>query len=192
MQKLLTEIRSCTFCEPDLDLGANPIISVSKNTKIVLISQAPGRIAHLKNKPWDDPSGKILRKWLNVDEETFYNTENFGVFPMAFCYPGKGKTGDKPPKKECAILWHDKVLQHLKNVKLKILIGQYSQKYYLNSSKKETLTTTVKNATMHLPEYFPIPHPSPRNRFWLQKNEWFEKETVPILQEKVATILKAD
>lgn len=189
MKKLLTEIRKCTLCEPHLDLGANPIISISRQTKILLISQAPGRIAHEKNKPWDDPSGKILRKWLNVNEETFYNTNNFGIFPMGFCYPGKGKTGDKPPRKECAALWHDKVLQQLKNVQLSILVGQYSQGYYLKSSKQNTLTNTVKNVTDYLPEYFPIPHPSPRNRFWLQKNQWFEKDVVPLLQKKVAEII---
>lgn len=189
MRNLLSEIRKCSFCEPNLDLGANPIISVNKNTKILLISQAPGRIAHLKSKPWDDPSGKILRKWMNVDEETFYNTDNFGVFPMGFCYPGKGKSGDKPPKKECAELWHKKVLQKLESVELNILIGQYSQGYYLKSSKQKTLTNTVKNVTDYLPEYFPIPHPSPRNRFWLQKNQWFEKKVVPKLQKRVAKII---
>jgi len=188
MRKLLSEIRKCTLCEPHLDLGAKPIISVTENSKILLISQAPGRIAHLKNKAWDDPSGKVLRKWLNVSEAQFYKPENFAILPTGFCYPGKGKTGDKPPRKECAPKWHPQVFEKLENVKLKILIGGYSQDYYLKD-KKTKLTDRVLNFEKYLPEYFVLPHPSPRNRFWMQKNPWFEKDVIPQLQEKIAEII---
>ncbi|MGY8910280.1 MAG: uracil-DNA glycosylase family protein, partial [Flavobacteriales bacterium] len=126
MQKLISEIKKCTFCKPNLDLGAKPIVSFTENSKILLISQAPGRIAHEKNLAWDDASGKVLRKWLNISLDAFYNPDNFAILPLGFCYPGKGKTGDKPPRKECAPLWQHKVMQNFKNVKLKILIGGYS------------------------------------------------------------------
>ena len=192
MQKLISEIKKCTFCEPHLDLGAKPIVSFTENSKILLISQAPGRIAHEKNLAWDDASGKVLRKWLNISFDAFYNPDNFAILPLGFCYPGKGKTGDKPPRKECAPLWHKKIMQDFKNVKLKILIGGYSQNYYLPKFKKQNLTNKVQNYQQFLPEFFVLPHPSPRNRFWMQKNPWFEKNVIPELQERVTSIIKTE
>lgn len=188
MKNILKEIKTCTLCEPHLDLGANPIVSIAKNSKILLMSQAPGRIAHLKNKAWDDPCGKVLKSWLNVDDSIFYNTENFAILPTGFCYPGKGKSGDLPPRKECAPLWQPPIFEQLENVQLKILIGSYAQNYYL-PNKKKTLTETVHHFKDYLPEYFVLPHPSPRNRFWQQKNPWFLKEVIPELQKRVVHIL---
>ncbi len=170
-------------------MGAKPIISIHKKSKILLISQAPGRIAHEKGIPWDDPGGRNLRKWLQVSEEVFYNVENFAILPMGFCYPGKGKTGDKPPKKECAPKWHSRVLHEIENAQLTILIGGYAQKYYLKAQAKKTLTETVDNYPEYLPNYFVLPHPSPRNRFWIAKNPWFEKNVIPELQKRVAAII---
>ena len=192
MQRLISEIKKCTFCEPHLDLGAKPIVSFTENSKILLISQAPGRIAHEKNLAWNDASGKVLRKWLNISFDDFYNPDNFAILPLGFCYPGKGKTGDKPPRKECAPLWHKKIMQDFKNVKLKVLIGGYSQNYYLPKFKKQNLTDKVQNYQQYLPEFFVLPHPSPRNRFWMQKNPWFEKGVIPELQERVASIIKTE
>lgn len=190
MQKLLSEIRKCTVCAAHLDLGAKPIVSFTENSKIILISQAPGRIAHEKNLAWDDPSGRALRAWLDVSEEQFYKPNNFAILPMGFCYPGKGATGDKLPRKECAPLWHNSVLNKFENVALKILIGGYSQQHYLPNFKRETLTSRVSNFEEHLPEYFVLPHPSPRNRFWMQKNPWFLENVIPELQKRVAKIIK--
>lgn len=186
---LINDIRNCSVCEAHLPLGANPIVSFSPQSKIILLSQAPGRIAHEKTKAWDDPSGRKLREWLGVTEAQFYNPNNFAILPIGFCYPGKAKTGDLPPRPECAPLWHTKVLKELKNVKLTILIGSYSQKYYLKDKMKRTLTETVSNFEDYLPEYFPIPHPSPTNRFWRSKNPWFEELVVSKLKSEVKTIL---
>jgi uracil-DNA glycosylase len=189
MNSLLTQIKNCTICEPHLELGANPIVSINPESKIVLLSQAPGRIAHEKSKPWDDPGGRQLRKWLHVSEEVFYNPKNFAIVPMGFCYPGKGKSGDLPPRKECAPTWHPSVFNLMNHVELTILIGAYAQNYYLGDQAKRTLTETVNHFPEYLPNYFVLPHPSPRNRFWLAKNPWFEKEVLPELQKRVHSIL---
>ncbi|MCM4154941.1 uracil-DNA glycosylase family protein [Gramella sp. AN32] len=187
MQDLLSEIRDCKICSEYLPLGARPIIEASKNSKIVLISQAPGRVVHNSGIAWNDQSGIKLREWLGVDDEVFYNPDNFAILPMGFCYPGKAKTGDAPPRKECAPTWHDKVWDHLKKAELKILIGSYASNYYLDASKK--LTEKVGAFEEYLPEYWPVPHPSPVNRFWRIKNPWFEEEIVPKLQIKIKEIL---
>ncbi|MDN3596032.1 uracil-DNA glycosylase family protein [Zunongwangia endophytica] len=189
MQDLLNEIRSCTVCKEHLPLGPRPIIEAVEGSKIILISQAPGRVVHQSGVAWNDQSGKKLRDWLGVDEKTFYNPSNFAVLPMGFCYPGKGKTGDLPPRKECAPLWHHQVFEKLENVKLKILIGSYASKYYLPKSKHKNLTQKVANFEEFMPEYLPLPHPSPVNRFWRMKNPWFEESMIPEVQKIVQEIL---
>lgn len=158
------------------------------NSKIVIIGQAPGTKVHESGIPWNDKSGKKLREWLGVDEVTFYNSKNFAQLPMGFCYPGKAKTGDLPPRKECAPLWHPSVLSRLKNVELILLIGSYASNQYLPKDGKN-LTQRVENFEAYLPKYWPLPHPSPTNRFWRAKNPWFEQSVVPLIQEKIATIL---
>ncbi|WP_417872343.1 uracil-DNA glycosylase family protein [Xanthomarina gelatinilytica] len=190
MKNLLKDIRQCTICEAHLPLGSRPIVSAHKDSKIVIIGQAPGTSVHKTGIPWDDPSGKQLRNWLNVTENIFYDETKIALVPMGFCYPGKGKSGDLPPRPECAPQWHQKLLDQMPNLQLVILIGMYSQKYYLKEKAKRTLTETVAEYKTYLPNYFPLPHPSPRNRFWLTKNPWFEKEVIPELQEKVSQILE--
>ena len=189
MQKLLTEIRSCKTCESFLPNKPKPIIQASSQSKIVVIGQAPGQKVQESGIPWDDLSGKELRRWLGVSKEQFYNPQLFALMPMGFCYPGKGTSGDLAPRPECAPLWHNKLLAEMNIIKLILLIGQYSQKLYLAENFKPTLTENVKNYKEFLPKYMPLVHPSPRNKIWQKKNPWFELEVVPFLQDKVKIIL---
>ncbi|MEQ9297324.1 MAG: uracil-DNA glycosylase family protein [Cyclobacteriaceae bacterium] len=185
MNNLLSEIRGCTVCEANLEHGCNPVLAAHQKSKLVIIGQAPGSVVHKTGIPWDDKSGERLRDWLQVDEETFYDPKAVALIPMGFCYPGKGKSGDLPPRPECAPLWHRQLLDQMKSVQLTLLIGDYAQQYYLGAAKKKTLTETVKNFEAYLPYYFVLPHPSPRNNIWLKKNEWFEKEVLPELHKRV-------
>jgi uracil-DNA glycosylase len=146
---------------------------------------------HASGIPWDDPSGVRLRQWLGVSDEIFYDEKQFGILPMGFCYPGTGKSGDLPPRPECAPQWHDAVLSNQPQVRLKILIGKYAQDYYLREAKKTTLTEKVLNFEKFLPAYFPLPHPSPRNIAWFKKNPWFEETALPILKSYVNQALHA-
>ena len=189
MKKLLKQIRSCEVCKNHLPLGPRPIISVHKDAKIIIIGQAPGTKVHKTGIPWNDPSGKQLRKWLGVSYALFYDETKIAIVPMGFCYPGKGKTGDLPPRPECAPLWHHQIWDCMPNLELIILIGTYAQKYYLKKDMEKNLTETVKAYQKYAPKYFPLPHPSPRNRFWFTKNPWFEDEVLPILKIKVAKYL---
>jgi uracil-DNA glycosylase family 4 len=185
MIELIKEIKACTICNAFLPNAPKPIISVGAKAKVLIIGQAPGQKVQNTGIPWNDESGKELRRWLNVSAEQFYNTDLFSIMPMGFCFPGIGKSGDKPPRKECAPAWHQKVLQELPNVQLILLIGKYAQDYYLKETAKTNLTENVRNYQSHLPKYLPLPHPSPRNRMWMKKNDWFESEIVPMLQSYV-------
>ncbi|WP_405207369.1 uracil-DNA glycosylase family protein [Aquimarina sp. LLG6339-5] len=189
MDTLLSSISKCDVCAKKLELGPRPIISANTHSKIVIIGQAPGSVVHKSGIPWDDKSGQNLRAWMGVDDDTFYNSEITALIPMGFCYPGKGKSGDLPPTKECAPLWHQKLLSNMKDVELILLIGTYAQQYYLGNKLKRTLTESVKNYKEYLPNYFVLPHPSPRNNIWQAKNEWFKKEIIPELQKNIRSIL---
>lgn len=189
MKTLLSQIQKCTLCEAHLPLGANPVVRAGKHSRIVIVGQAPGTKVHRTGIPWDDPSGKQLRKWLGVSDESFYDTDKFAIIPMGFCYPGKGKGGDLPPRKECAPQWHPALFEHMDDVRLVLLIGMYAQKYYLGARAKKTLTQTVQSYQEYLPRYFVTPHPSPRNRFWMANNSWFEADVLPVLKTTVADIL---
>jgi uracil-DNA glycosylase len=189
MKKLLKEISTCEICKLHLPVPPKPVLSVSPLSKILIIGQAPGRKVHQSGIPWDDKSGAELRRWLGVSPEVFYDTSIFGVMPMGFCYPGKGRSGDLPPRPECALNWHHRVLPKLKNLRLTLLIGLYAQTYYLKDKARPTLSETVRNFKEYLPDYFPLAHPSPRNNIWKKKNPWFEEEVIPQLKELVHRII---
>ena len=185
---LLQKIRQCKICEPHLPLGANPVMNASIRSKVIIIGQAPGLKVHQTGIPWNDKSGDQLRSWLDVTSDSFYNPDNFAIIPMGFCYPGKGKSGDLPPRKECAPLWHKPLIEATSKTKLILLIGNYAQRYYLKEQAQKTLTETVYNFENYLPLYFPLPHPSPRNFIWQSKNPWFTEKVLPILKEKIKLI----
>ena len=182
---LLAEIRTCTVCEEHLDHGPRPIVQADTRARIVIIGQAPGRRVHESGIPWDDPSGRNLRRWLNLTEAQFYDPDVVALVPMGFCYPGSASSGDKPPRPECAPLWHESLLDELADDRLEIIIGSYAQKRYI-LDRKATLTETVANWATYLPGQVVLPHPSPRNQHWLTRNPWFETDTLPAIQQRIA------
>ncbi|QXC31753.1 uracil-DNA glycosylase family protein [Aeromonas sp. FDAARGOS 1409] len=186
---LFEQIRACRLCEAYLPLGPRPVIRGNERARLLIIGQAPGTRVHASGIPWDDPSGDRLRQWLGVDKSVFYDESRIAIMPMGLCYPGRGKSGDLPPRPECAPTWHDKVLMLLPNIELTLLIGQYAQAYYLREVAKGSLTETVRHWADYGPAWLPLPHPSPRNTLWLKKNPWFEQAVIPHLQQRVAPLL---
>ena len=172
------------------DKGIEPLFSAPRTAKILIIGQAPGIKAQESRIFFNDKSGVKLREWMGIDNELFYNSGLIGVVPMDFYYPGKGKSGDLPPRKNFAHKWHPRVLELMPDIKLIILVGKYAQDYYLKDKKEKNLTETVKNYKKYLPKYFPIVHPSPLNFRWHNKNPWFLEEIVPELKYKVSRILE--
>jgi len=192
MKELLSEIRDCQHCKAHLPLGPRPIVTAHPSARLIIIGQAPGSKVHQSGIPWDDPSGEQLRQWLNISNSQFYDETKVALIPMGFCYPGKGKGGDLPPRPECAAMWHNTLIDSMPKAELILLIGAYSQKYYLGNRAKKNLTETVRSFQDYLPQFLPLPHPSPRNRFWQAKNPWFQKEVVPVLQAETVTIFGED
>ena len=161
----------------------------SNTARILIIGQAPGTRVHQTGIPWDDPSGKRLRDWMQVDRELFYDEQHIAIIPMGFCYPGKGKSGDLPPRPECAPQWHERLLSEMPALQLTVLIGQYAQKYYLETGRR-SLAETVQDWQACLPEHFPLPHPSPRNIRWFKNNPWFETGVLPAFRRHIRRALK--
>jgi len=187
---LLAEIRACTVCADDLVDGVRPVVQAGTSARIAIIGQAPGRKVHAPGVPWDDASGRRLRDWLGVSTDEFYDPDTVALVPMGFCYPGSNTSGDKPPRPECAPLWHERLLGHLPDDRLDIIIGTYAQARYIENREK-TLTATVANWKDYLPTQVVMPHPSPRNAHWLTKNPWFEAETLPAVKVRVREVIDA-
>ena len=189
-EQLKKEIMEDSDNKKYTDVGIEPLFSTPNTAKILIVGQAPGIKAQESKIFFNDKSGVKLREWMGIDDEIFYKSGLIGVVPMDFYYPGKGKSGDLPPRKNFAQKWHSKVLELMPNLELIILVGKYAQDYYLGNNKKENLTATVFNYEQYLPRYFPIVHPSPLNFRWHNKNSWFIQEVVPDLQKRVKEILQ--
>jgi uracil-DNA glycosylase len=164
------------------------VLRADIHAKVLIVGQAPGTRVHATGIPWNDPSGDRLRDWLAVDRETFYDERRFAIIPTGLCYPGRGRTGDLPPRPECAPLWHPRLRALLPRVELTLLIGQYAQAYYLGPRRRATLTETVHAWREYLPGFLPLPHPSPRNTRWLRVNPWFASEVLPELRRRVQAL----
>ena len=188
MQSLLSEIRHCRLCETDLPFGANPVLQCATSAKILIAGQAPGKRVHVSGMPFDDPSGERLRDWLGLTRAEFYDASAIAILPMGFCDPGSGKSGDLPPRTECAARWREPLLAQMKKIELMLILGQYAQRYHLQS-KSRSLTETVLSWRDYWPAMIPLPHPSPRNNRWLKQNPWFETEVLPELKIRINRIL---
>jgi uracil-DNA glycosylase len=165
------------------------VLRAGAGATLLIVGQAPGSKVHESGIPWDDASGRRLREWMAIDVDTFYDPNRIAILPIGLCYPGKGRSGDLPPIPECAPLWHGKLRPHLLNLRLTLLIGRYAQAHYLGPMRRDSLTRTVRDGRDYLPDFLPLPHPSPRNNLWLRRNHWFESEIVPMLKFEVKQAL---
>lgn len=186
---LLQEARACRLCADKLWHEPRPVLRAAETSRLLVVGQAPGRRVHETGIPWNDPSGDLLREWLQLSREQFYDETSIAIIPAGLCYPGTANGSDLPPRPECAPHWHLRLLAALPNIELILLIGQYAQAYYLGSRRKRTLAETVAAWREYAPQFLPLPHPSPRNRLWLKRNPWFEAEILPMLRARVRLIL---
>lgn len=188
---LLAEVRACQLCAAYLPLGPRPVLQIDPRARLLIAGQAPGRRVHESGVPFHDASGDRLRFWMGVTPEVFYDAARVAILPMGFCYPGTGRSGDLPPRPECAETWRAKLLASLPHLELVLVVGQYAQDYHLGAAQKATLTETVRAWKTYWPTMLPLPHPSPRNNIWLNKNPWFERTVLPRLRERVRELVSA-
>ena len=190
LDAFLRELRACTVCAAHLPLGPRPIVRGNASARLLITSQAPGTRVHETGLTFNDRSGDVLRGWLAVDRDTFYDEDRIAIVPMGFCYPGRGaQGGDLPPRKECAPLWHARLLPHYPRIGLTLLVGSYAINYYLKGRTQRTMVETVRNWREYLPDFFPLPHPSWRNVLWTRQNPWFEAEVLPELRRRVHALI---
>jgi uracil-DNA glycosylase len=190
LASLLEQVRACRHCAAELPLGPRPVLRASATARLLIVGQAPGTRVHATGIPWNDPSGDRLRAWLELDRDHFYDETRIAIIPMGFCYPGRDpRGGDLPPRSECASLWLSPLLSHLTERRLTLLVGSYAQAHYLGARCKDGVMATVRAWREYLPEFFPLPHPSPRNTLLLRRNPWFEAELLPELRKAVAAVL---
>jgi len=186
---LADEVRACTVCAAHLPSGPRPVLQVHREARILIAGQAPGRKVHESGVPFDDASGERLRQWMGVTRETFYDATRIAILPMGFCFPGTGRSGDLPPRSECAPLWRQRLLDQMQQIELTLLIGDYAQRWHLPDAESKNVTDTVAAWRIQWPAVLPMPHPSPRNNIWLKINPWFLADVVPALQGRVAALL---
>lgn len=189
-RELVSRVRACTLCADSLPCGPRQVIQLSESARLLVVGQAPGRRVHETGLPFNDPSGDRLRQWLDVSREEFYDEHKFAILPMGFCYPGTGKSGDLPPRPECAPAWRQALLERLPNLALTLVIGQYAHAWHLPSAAR-SVTENVRHWRHYWPNLVPMPHPSPRNNLWLRRNPWFEEEVIPTLQSRIRTLLRS-
>ncbi len=190
LHRIVAEARACRVCEARLPLGCRPVLRAASGARLLIVGQAPGTRVHQTGIPWNDASGRRLRDWMALDDATFYDESRIAIVPVGLCYPGRGRSGDLPPVPECAPRWHPRLRAALPDVRLTLLVGQYAQAYYLGKRRARTLSDTVSNWREYLPEFLPLPHPSPRNTLGLRRRHWFEAEVVPMLRDTVHAILE--
>jgi len=189
LDTLLARIRGCRLCASQLPMEPRPVLRATASARLLIVGQAPGLKVHESGIPWNDASGIRLRHWLGIERERFYSERDIAIVSMGFCYPGRGSSGDLPPRPECAPTWHPALLPLLPEVQLTLLIGHYAQAGFLGTDRGRTLTETVRDFDRHLPRFFPLPHPSPRNQLWMASNPWFETEVIPALRAQVRAAL---
>jgi len=192
LERLLAEVRGCALCAAHLPLGPRPVLRAAAGARVMIVGQAPGTRVHESGIPWHDASGRRLRDWLALDDDTFYDETRIAIIPMGFCYPGANpKGGDNPPRPECAPHWHPRLARALPGIELTLLVGMYAQRWYLGDRAARTMTETVRGWRDYAPDFMPTPHPSWRTAQWQKRNPWFEAEIVPELRARVHALVGA-
>lgn len=189
LDELLVDIRACSICAEALPHGPRPVVQAAPTSRILIAGQAPGRRVHESGVPFQDPSGDRLRVWMGIEPAAFYDPSLVAIVPMGFCFPGSRKSGDLPPRRECAPAWREALLSELREVRLTLVLGAFAQRFHL--PEVGSVTEAVTRWREWWPDVLPLPHPSPRNQAWFKRHPWFDEEVLPELRTRVRHLLQS-
>jgi uracil-DNA glycosylase len=159
--------RVCRACaDAGYPLESLPVVQPYAGQRAYIHGQAPGALEGEQRLPWRGRAGRTLRRWLDMDEETFYAT--FYCASVTRCYPGKSwsgkgdRTPTVPEQRLCAF-WREWELR-LIQPELVLVVGGLSAQRLLGVSnladcigRRHDLDGAVA---------IPLPHPSGTSR-WL-------------------------
>jgi uracil-DNA glycosylase len=153
--------RRCRACvEAGYSLESWPVIAPNEGQRAYLFGQAPGIVEGEQRRPWRGRAGQTLRRWLELDEEAFY--EQFYCASVTRCYPGRAASGrgDRTPTPEEQRLcsrWRDHELRLLRP-RLVVTVGGLAARTLLGM-RSVTECVGLRYELDGVPA-IPLPHPS--------------------------------
>jgi len=158
LQRDLARCRACT--EAGFPLESLPVRAPFAEQRAYMYGQAPGIIEGEERLPWRGRAGQTLRRWLDMDEETFY--ASFFCASVTRCYPGRAASGrgDRAPtprEQELCAFWHRWELELLRP-KLIVPVGGLAIRALLG---RPSLTECIgERYELDGVPVIPLPHPS--------------------------------
>ena len=186
--ELSCNLKKCKICENKFGFKPHPIVWGDKEAKIVQISQAPSATVYKTQRPFSDQSGKKLKyEWYQIDDNSFYNINNFYITSLAHCYPGKTNSGnDKNPPAICYKTWLFKELNCINN-EIYIIIGSKVAKVFFPLEKFDDLI--FKDNFINGKLTFVLPYPSPLNIRWFKNHPEFMEKRIVEIRNKMKDLL---
>jgi len=153
--------RVCRACaEAGYPLESLPVVLPYTGQRAYMFGQAPGVQEGEERLPWRGRAGKTLRRWLDMDEDTFYST--FYCASVTRCYPGRAPSGrgDRTPtphEQELCSFWRDWELRLLRP-QLVVAVGGLAARRLLGvKSVTECIGVRYERDGYVA---IPLPHPS--------------------------------
>lgn len=186
---LQNQILQCRLCQDTFGFEPHPIVMGNQNAKIMQISQAPSKRVHETGLPFNDSSGKRLRReWYGIPDKDFYNPDYFYIVSMAHCYPGKASgKGDRLPPRICSQKWLLKEMEIVDN-EIYIIIGRIASEFFFPGEKMSSIVFEDKQINKK-PAYV-LPHPSPLNIKWFRDYPEFMNERIFRIRKEIQRIYK--
>ena len=171
LASLQRDLAGCRLCvEAGYPLESWPVVEQADGRRAYLLGQAPGSVEGAEGRPWRGRAGATLRRWLRLDEESFYGT--FFCAAVTRCYPGRAPAGrgDRTPtrtERELCSRWLEGELRLLRP-ELIVTVGGLALRQLLGL---ESLTEAIGKSYLHDDAIVvPLPHPSGASG-WLNERQ---------------------
>ena len=158
LQRAVAGCRACT--DAGFPLESLPVRAPYTGQRAYMFGQAPGIVEGEERLPWRGRAGKQLRRWLELDEDAFYDT--FYCASVTRCYPGRAASGrgdrtPTPEEQELCARWRDAELALLRPA-LIVTVGGLALRRMLGLAE---LTPAIgERFELDGATVVPLPHPS--------------------------------